>query len=691
MRKEGRLVIGTLLWLHLVAPPVVHATTATAGPPAVLPVPFVAQSELLCGGAAIAMLERWWGRRGVYAEEFARLVHPGSRGILTTDLVIATRSRGWQTQVVRGTAELVQQSLQDSVPVVALIEVAPNRYHYVVIVGWNDVQVVFHDPAVRPFATLATGVFLRRWRGGDQWALLVRPSPTTVITAAQSPDTRAPAPADSLPCRPWLDEAVDAAANNHLEDAERLLATAASACPAEPMVLRELAGVRFRQGRLAEARRLASEYLRRAPGDALGWQLLASSRYLTGDEDGALEAWQRIGRPPVDLVRIDGSHRVRFRVIADAIAVPSGTVLTKSQLALAKRRIVDIPALAQATVSYAAVPGGAVEVRATVVERPVLGAVPPLLVAGAVRAAFFHEVGLTLASPLGAGEQWTAQWRWEAADPRWVIRLDIPVQLSGPGIVRVEGNWEEYRFAAGAPAPSVFLAQRRATSLGYRRWLRGNVEGLTGARFERWSAEGDFLVLSLGGALHGWQDRLLLIAQGERAAALTNQQPYARAQLGAAWASPASLSAVTWSARVGTDWISANGPRGLWPMAGGNLGRAIPLRAHPLIVDGFLATARTGQTIIHGGVAADRHLATIGPLTLAAGLLLDGADVMVTAGNSVQHQRFLDGGAGLSVGLTSRPSMSIRIDLARSLVTDRRWGVTVGFQQPWPPRLRPLQ
>ena len=51
-----------------------------------LQVPYVAQSELLCGGAAIAMIERWWGRRGVFAEDFAYLVHADSGGIFTTDM-----------------------------------------------------------------------------------------------------------------------------------------------------------------------------------------------------------------------------------------------------------------------------------------------------------------------------------------------------------------------------------------------------------------------------------------------------------------------------------------------------------------------------------------------------------------------------------------------------------------------------
>jgi len=100
------------------------------------------------------MVERWWGRRGVYAEDFAGLVRPASGGIVTTDLALAIGARGWDTQVFRGTPELVQESLRDGVPVVALIEVDPDRYHYVVVLGWSDGHVVYHDPATAPFSAL---------------------------------------------------------------------------------------------------------------------------------------------------------------------------------------------------------------------------------------------------------------------------------------------------------------------------------------------------------------------------------------------------------------------------------------------------------------------------------------------------------------------------------------------------------
>lgn len=689
MRSDRRLVIGLSLLSGLIAPVTVahaHPAAMRTEPPVVLQVPYVAQSELLCGGAAIAMVERWWGRRGVYAEEFANLVRPASGGILTTDLVLATRARGWQTQAVRGTPALVQQLLHDSVPVVALIQVAATRYHYVVIVGWGAQQVVFHDPAVAPFATLKVSEFLKRWSGADRWAMLVRPSPTVATANVPATDSQATGPIDSLPCRPWLDEAADAAATNRLEDADHFLAAAAMACPSEPLVLRELAGVRFRQGRRAEAMRLADEYLRRVPDDALGWQLLASSRYLAGDANGALKAWNTIGRPTVDLLRIDGTRHIRFRTLADAMAVPPGLVLTPTRFTLAQRRIVDIPALSVARVTYTAVPGGVVEVRAAVVERPVVEPIPRLLVRGALRAVVHREVGLTVNTPMGAGEQWTMQWRWESANPRRALRLELPARIGLPGIFDLESSWQEYHFAAGVPGE-----ERRTTTLGFNTWVRGGLEALVGARFERWSGQGDLLALSLGGAVHGLHDRVVLIVQGERAVPLTDQASYVRVRTRAAWTPPVGRSSITWSSRLGVDWTSAHAPRGLWPIAGGDLSRDIPLRAHSFIVGGVLPTMQTGQGVVHGGVAGDRPFAMIGPIVLAVGVFLDGADVMHSAAGSTGSRWYLDGGAGLRIGLAGWQSGVLRLDLARGLLADRSWGLSVGFEQSWPPRLRSLQ
>jgi len=174
---------------------------------------------------------------------------------------------------------------------------------------------------------------------------------------------------------------------------------------------------------MAAAIRLAEEYLAAAPEDQAGWQLLAASRYLAGDRDGALAAWNELGRPTVDLLRIDGSRNVRYREIADAASLAPGTVLTPSRLALSQRRVMNVPALRRGVVEYQPVPGGIAEVRVAIVERRVVDPFWRLLVAGAIGAVAQREVGLEVASPTGGGELWTASWRWASTtQPRCSTR-----------------------------------------------------------------------------------------------------------------------------------------------------------------------------------------------------------------------------------------------------------------------------
>ena len=660
----------------------------TLAPPtttlAALQVPYVSQSVLLCGGAAIAMIERWWGRRGVYAEDFAHLVRRDEGGIRTSDLASTMAARGWATEALSATPVMVQRSLADSVPVIALIQVATRRYHYVVILAWREGTITYHDPAVSPNITVDSAAFMTRWSGARQWALFARPGTSATVTLAAPAVTPATpiSAADSLPCRPWLDRAADAAARDRLDDAVTLLATAAASCPSEPLVLRETAGVRFRQGRTTDALRIATDYVRRVPADSLGWQLLASSRYLTGDTRGALAAWNVVGRPTVDLLRIDGTRRTRFTELVAAVDIAPGEALTPARLTLAQRRIADIPSLGRTRLDYAAVSGGVVEVRGTAVERPRADAVPALLVGVAIDAAIRRDVSLSLFSPLGHGEQWTAQWRWQAADPRVALRLAIPTRIGVPAIFRVEQSWEQYRFSGAEPGE-----RRNASWANLSAWLRPEVELLAGARIEQWTDRGSFVALMAGGGLHDVNDRVALLAEGEHAFSRNEGRSYDRFRARAAWAPTRDRWKNLWSLRIGTEWSSAGTPRGLQPIAGGDLARDIPLRAHRFILDSRLPSARIARAIAHGGVAADRHIARVGPVSLGAGLFVDGAHLVAGRNTPADARLYLDAGAGVQIGLTGSKWAALRVDVARALAADRRWGVIAGLAPAWPIRL----
>jgi hypothetical protein len=127
---------------------------------------------------------------------------------------------------------------------------------------------------------------------------------------------------------------------------------------------------------------------------------------------------------------------------------------------------------------------------------------------------------------------------------------------------------------------------------------------------------------------------------------------------------------------------------GTWPVAGGNLSWQIPLRATPPNGGRPLAGRSAGRGIVHAGVAGDHPLYRVGPLILAAGVFLDAARVVAPADGSRDGRSYLDGGAGIRIGIADGQLGVLRIDFARGLLADRRSAVTVGVHRSWPPFAR---
>src|SRR5438128_10621114 len=181
-----------------------------------LDVPFVAQGEDLCGGAAVAMVLRYWGAADVQAKDFAPLVEPGRGGITTGALVRAVTARGWRAAPFRATAESVRDHLARGRPVVGLIRVPGGRHHYVVFVAWANGRVLLHDPALGPFRVRSEQELLAAWEETEGWALLILPLAGAVASEprgadAPQPRDREPAAVPGRACRPLVTTATDLA------------------------------------------------------------------------------------------------------------------------------------------------------------------------------------------------------------------------------------------------------------------------------------------------------------------------------------------------------------------------------------------------------------------------------------------------------------------------------------------------
>ncbi len=258
-----------------------HATAQTLS---LLNVPFLTQSEALCGGAAAAMVLRFWGADGLTSESFADLVDQSASGIRTDALRGDLIRRGWNAVAVEGDPAIIARELDAGRPTIALVEDRPGTYHYVVVVGWHARGVVLHDPARAPYRVMSVDEFDRRWRAARQWALLVTPGDRSVVTPPASvPETSAVA-AEALSCDVAVSRGIEQARRSELDAAERTL-SAALACPGVA-ALRELAGVRALQRRWPEVVELASSVVATTPDDRYAWQLLATGRFVTNEPVG---------------------------------------------------------------------------------------------------------------------------------------------------------------------------------------------------------------------------------------------------------------------------------------------------------------------------------------------------------------------------------------------------------------------
>src|SRR5262247_4525503 len=173
LRARSRAV----LWVLLVALCVpANGRAQSTAPLSLLDVPFIAQSEMLCGGAAAAMVMRYWGERGIDAESFQSLVDAKAGGIRTDVLAANLRGRAWNATALEGSSDTIAQELQQGRPVIVLLEDRPRTYHYVVVVARNADGVVFHDPARAPFRVMTAADFDKRWSAARRWMLVVTPT-----------------------------------------------------------------------------------------------------------------------------------------------------------------------------------------------------------------------------------------------------------------------------------------------------------------------------------------------------------------------------------------------------------------------------------------------------------------------------------------------------------------------------------
>jgi hypothetical protein len=659
--RAARLLTAAVVALTAAALPGSSRAQSAAQPLRLLDVPFLPQSEALCGGAATAMVMRYWGATGVYAETFSTLVDREAGGIRGEDLLRDLVARGWQAAAFTGDAALVRGHLERRRPIIALIEDRPGRFHYVVIVGWHGGRVIAHDPARVPFRIFDEAAFTQAWSRGQYWTLLALPGDAALKTgpdaAAKLPDYVDGDRADGNGCTAMVAESIRLAGAGDPEASRVLLGLAADTCPRDPAPWRELAGLHALKSEWPDAAADAREALARNPRDEHAIRILATSLFLEGDPAGALDAWNRIGEPVIDLIRIDGLTRTRYAIAVRALGLEPNTPLTSAALARAGRRLDQLPAALASTVSYRPGPSGRTNIDAAVVERPLAPVTPvPLAVIG-LRALTDRELAASLGSVTGGGEVWTASWRWWQHRPRVAFGLAAPSWFGGVWNLQAFDDRQTY----GTPADET-EERSRGVSLALSDWITERVHLETAVGIDRWRARGTSIATSAAVLFRGSDDRTSLELRG---AAWTGDVSTWSISARFEWRSSARNEGQVLIGRAGYDRAGSAAPFALWPGAGPGTGRDVLLRAHALLRDGVIRDAVFGRTLQHANVEL-RHWRQGGktPVRYAPALFIDVA--RAGRGATFTDRRLhTDAGAGLRITL---PGAGIlRMDVAKGL------------------------
>jgi hypothetical protein len=450
-----------------------------------------------------------------------------------------------------------------------------------------------------------------------------------------SPLMVAPPVGAQVPCDALVQAAVEAAQRDDFGEAGRLLLDARLRCPDDPNVLRDLAGLRFRQGDYAEAARLGHALLELEPGSTSAWDLIAATRYLRDDPLGALDAWNRIGRPTTRSVRIrDAAGAGGGAVIswAEGVAgIVPGDELTRAAILLGARRLGQIPSIERARLEYRPEPRAGASVEGYVTFRPrhtfTRSALPGhLLRAVGGRVELGGRPGGD-GTPGGTrGGVGTSAWSAQGVADGSLREGRAALAHRAPGIQGV-WNWELHhatgRFEPAGAAP--LRARRTGARWSHRAWVHPivQVEGTLGA--DTWRGRGSYGVV--GAALDLVPGRLPARLRWEVDGWLGDDR-FGRVAFRAG-TELAPLSSTELTLRGGMDVISRSASPDVMPRFGADRASTHLMRADRVVgSDGVLRPAFPGSSWAHGGAEFIRWWAPGGVLRVGGAGFVDAVRVL---------------------------------------------------------------
>jgi hypothetical protein len=675
------LLSSLLLALSLADAGVPAASSSRSG--TILDVPYLPQTEALCGGAAAAMLFRYWGDTHADVQQFAPLVDREAGGIASDVLAEAVRARDWEAVPLQATMEILRERLEAGQPVILLIRDRPGRFHYVVAVGAHDGHVFVHDPTWGPARRYTEAELTRVWQPSGFWGLLVLPGGRESEVASRKSQVASRESQAALvavtECDRLLAQAVDDIATRGLSSADEILESVRRRCPAHGGPPGELAGVRFSARRWQEAEELGLEAVALDPSLTYAWDVIGASRFVQNDQAGALEAWNRAGKPRIDSVRIEGLSRTRYALVAGALGLTPNTLLTSNAYQLAERRAQQLPSRLASRLSYRPQDDGYATVEVGLRERAMRPQGAWEWAARGVQTMTNREAHAAVPGWSGGGELWTASWRWWRERPRMAIGFATPRVGRLSGVWRVDAAWDAQTYRVGSA--QVIREERVHGLIAVGNWITPHLRYEIAAGADSW--DGRRRTLFFGGALERrfLDDRLAISARGARWFSFSAGEGFHSAAVHTTFRSRPEATGSVVTVRSGGEWTGVRAPLALWGGAGEGHARQPLLRAHPLLSGGIVAGPVFGPAMGFLNAEVQQWLEQSPVVRLGLAAFIDVASASRGLKETGRTRTHADAGIGLRVRLPGLEH-TLRLDYGHGL-QDGRHAVTVGVVRPF--------
>jgi Tetratricopeptide repeat/Peptidase_C39 like family len=266
-------------------------------------VPVRSFGEDLCGPGSLAVVLNTLGDTVRPEELEAELPKAKRGGVLSVDLLLAARQRGFDGGLVAGDGDDLRSEVAAGRPSIVMLRLldAPGAgkdvYHYSVVDGFDPGRQLFRfqlgDGEARwiPLQKLE-----KSWAGAGHALLLVRPKAATVLD---------------------LHRAVGLEEAGRLDEAVALYRSVLAVRPDSALAWTDLGNAELKRRRLADAEKAYREALRIAPDDPdalnnLAWLLLEKAGLLDEAEDLAARAAALPGPGPDRAQALDTLARIQL-------------------------------------------------------------------------------------------------------------------------------------------------------------------------------------------------------------------------------------------------------------------------------------------------------------------------------------------------------------------------------------------